>query len=138
MSDIKSDKVFAEKVESFAEVIDALLMDEKTREMFNEDPLLALRKHGIEFEDEMTANQIERSLHTINQESFRKGRLGSNVSLYHPAYVVVAVVVVTENRPKNEFASSLSIDNERVETFLDITELKRRTAELEDDIRCRK
>jgi len=133
MSDIESKRVFAEKVESFAEVVDALLMDEKTREMYNEDPLLALRRHGIEFEDEKTASQIERSLHTINQESLRRGRQGS--TFVKPIYVVVVTVTVASE--ERQFVNSININDERVETFLDITELKRRTAELEDDIRCR-
>ena len=120
-------KLFIEKAESFASVIDALLVDEKTLEEYRKDPILELKKHGIEFKDQNMAKNIEKLLLETHEI---KGR----GSVSHPVYVITVCVVVTANNTEDQFVREVNIDHDRVDTFLELAELRTRTNRLEEQI----
>ncbi len=145
-----SDKVFGEKLESFAKVIDGLLADSKTRDMYYKDPLLTLKKHGIEFTDEKVARRVAEALRATSYDSFKEGRTGSGVAVVTPEVVTaplgrvgsgvaMQVGVVTAAHPVSgkehrEFINSININNDSVATFLNDVALNKNKVELEGEV----
>lgn len=57
--------IFADQVEKFTMLIDALLSNEETSDAFTEAPLETLKKYGIEFTDAGVAKKVEAELKEI-------------------------------------------------------------------------
>lgn len=101
--------LFAEKVQQFAEVVEALLQSEATRIALAKAPLATLQKYGIDFPDKTVAKMVD-------------SQLGEMAGMYQPdpdhPFPVTAPACLTWVANPRDIRDAITIDPGRVDAFV--------------------
>lgn len=131
-------KVFGKQTEAFADVVDALMINPRTRAAFTDDPLGTLGRHGIEFVDPDVAKLVDKEIRavasgiTLPGDSMAWTNPAVKVATKSTAPIVSVVVNVASQAARPE--EVMRIDEDRVDRIRDIAYFQQRVVELELEV----